>query len=255
MLPEIEKLIELAIVDGQITDKERKVILKKANEFGIDKDEVEMILDGKLHQLEASKQKEKEKVGNIKTCPACGAYVKAFIIKCESCDFEFIETNASKFTKKIAGKIQMIINEYSIKTSNIPFDIDDRDEMIDNIYFERDSKIANEIRILPTPTNKEDLIEFLAYAFSNGSDNSLDKNGYPKIIPKAWKEKLSETIIKSKILFEKEAHIMSVILEYELKTKKSYSLVEIKSKATQIWYQVLGLGTIIFAVWYFKSCN
>ena len=51
MHPEIEKLIDLALADGQLTDKERNVILKKATELGVDTDEVEMVLDGKLHQL------------------------------------------------------------------------------------------------------------------------------------------------------------------------------------------------------------
>lgn len=45
MNSEIEKLINLAIADGQITEKERSVILKKATQLGIDADEVEIILD------------------------------------------------------------------------------------------------------------------------------------------------------------------------------------------------------------------
>ena len=45
MHPEIEKLIELALADGQVTERERNVILKKAKSLGVDEDEVEMILD------------------------------------------------------------------------------------------------------------------------------------------------------------------------------------------------------------------
>ena len=56
--PEIKKLIDLAIADGQVTEKERNVILKKATEFGIDTDEVEMVLEGKLHQLQANEKKQ-----------------------------------------------------------------------------------------------------------------------------------------------------------------------------------------------------
>ena len=41
MNPEIEKLIDLIIIDGQITEKERNVILKKAAELGVDSDELE----------------------------------------------------------------------------------------------------------------------------------------------------------------------------------------------------------------------
>jgi hypothetical protein len=40
MNPEIEKLIELSLVDGEITDKEKSIILKKAEKFGEDPDEV-----------------------------------------------------------------------------------------------------------------------------------------------------------------------------------------------------------------------
>jgi hypothetical protein len=107
MHPEIEKLIDLALADGQITEKERNVILKKAAELGVDADEVEMTLDGKLHQLEARKPKEKEKVGNIKTCPACGAEVKALKLKCDDCEHEFINnssnSNLTQLEKKLAS--------------------------------------------------------------------------------------------------------------------------------------------------------
>jgi hypothetical protein len=48
MNPEIEKLIEFALADGVITDKEREVIRKKAEKLGEDPDEAEMILDAKL---------------------------------------------------------------------------------------------------------------------------------------------------------------------------------------------------------------
>lgn len=107
MHTEIEKLIDLALADGQITEKERNVILKKAAELGVDADEVEMTLDGKLHQLEASNPKQKEKVGNIKTCPACGAEVKALKLKCDDCEHEFINnssnSNLTQLEKKLAS--------------------------------------------------------------------------------------------------------------------------------------------------------
>ena len=48
MNPEIEKLIKMALADGQITDKEREIILRKAEKIGLDVDEVEMYLEGSL---------------------------------------------------------------------------------------------------------------------------------------------------------------------------------------------------------------
>ena len=108
MHPEIEKLIDLALADGQITEKERNVILKKAAELGVDADEVEMTLDGKLHQLEATKTKQKEKVGNIKTCPACGASAKAMELVCSECSHEFTNTKANSTLLKLLEEIEKI---------------------------------------------------------------------------------------------------------------------------------------------------
>jgi hypothetical protein len=81
MHPEIEKLIDLALADGQITEKERKVILKKANEFGIDSDEVDMILDAKLHQIQ-TKNKVSNKIEEIKKCPSCGNTISGLSKTC-----------------------------------------------------------------------------------------------------------------------------------------------------------------------------
>ena len=49
MNPELEKLIDLALADSVLTDKERAVLQKKADSLGVDQDEFEMILEGKLH--------------------------------------------------------------------------------------------------------------------------------------------------------------------------------------------------------------
>ena len=48
MHPEIEKLIDMALIDGQVNDKEREIILRKAEKLSLDIDEVEMYLEGKI---------------------------------------------------------------------------------------------------------------------------------------------------------------------------------------------------------------
>lgn len=44
---ELEKLIEFSLSDGEITDKEMKVILNKANKLGITVDMVQIIIESK----------------------------------------------------------------------------------------------------------------------------------------------------------------------------------------------------------------
>tara|TARA_B100002052_G_C15497096_1_gene425466 strand:+ start:35 stop:559 length:525 start_codon:yes stop_codon:yes gene_type:complete len=46
MNKELIKFIELCLADGEISDKEREVIYRKAEEFGIPIDECEIILEG-----------------------------------------------------------------------------------------------------------------------------------------------------------------------------------------------------------------
>ena len=161
MHPEIEKLIDLAIADGKITEKERNVILKKAAELGVNADEVEMTLDGRLHQLDASKPKQKEKVGNIKTCPACGASVKAFQIKCDDCGHEFTGNSANVSISNLLDKLKIANKE--------------KYETIINCY--------------AIPINKEDLFEFLQVSCSQ----SLEGSDY--MIQLAWRRKSKEALL------------------------------------------------------------
>lgn len=57
---QLDKLIEMALIDGELTEKEKKVLFKKAESFGIDLDEFEMVLDAKLF----------EKKGNLTSNPS-----------------------------------------------------------------------------------------------------------------------------------------------------------------------------------------
>jgi uncharacterized tellurite resistance protein B-like protein len=42
---QLEKLIEMALLDGVLTEKEKQVLFKKAEALGIDLDEFEMVLE------------------------------------------------------------------------------------------------------------------------------------------------------------------------------------------------------------------
>ena len=50
MNPELEKLIDYAIMDGYITEAEKKVLFNKAKKMGVDEGELELILNGKLSE-------------------------------------------------------------------------------------------------------------------------------------------------------------------------------------------------------------
>ncbi len=54
-------------MDGRITENERAVIYKKASEFGISAEEIDLVLDAKKHLQQNAA------LGNQVKCPACGA--------------------------------------------------------------------------------------------------------------------------------------------------------------------------------------
>lgn len=206
MHPEIEKLIDLAIADGQITDKERNVIIKKATDLGVDVDEVEMVLDGKLHQMEANKPKQKEKVGNIKTCPACGASVKAMEAVCVECAHEFSNIKANSTILDLIAKIDKIETEKNKTLATLK----STEKFIEGQNFEERKKEL--IRNYPVPNTKEDIFEFLTYSTSKLTNvSSLDN---------PWASKADEIIMKSRFLFKNDPSILANLEKYEKEIKK-----------------------------------
>ena len=221
MNEQLEKLIDLAIADGQITEKERKVILKKASELGVDTDEVEMILDGKLHQLQASKRKLKEKVGNIKTCPACGSFIKAMELTCSDCGHEFTNTQANSTLLKLLEQIEKINNK-EITTPQILKGALGEQAKKNQIDQEKNKLKSELIENFPIPNTREDILEFLAYSLSKGKDNSYMSyfgDGYST--SGAWRKKAEEVIIKSKIMFKNDNAFFKQIENYEIDFKSS----------------------------------
>ena len=165
MHPEIEKLIDLAIADGQITEKERNVILKKAAELGADADEVEMTLDGRIHQMQATQTKpNKEKVGSIKTCPACGAGVKPFTEECADCGHVYRHDSLNKLTSEIKNSSYDLVSQISMHA---------------------------------IPINREALIEFLTFSYGNANNKAL---GFE--LRSAWNSKFNEALEKAKFSFQ-----------------------------------------------------
>jgi len=217
MNSEIEKLIELALADGQITEKERNVIINKAISLGIDQDEVEMIIEGRLHQLNALNSKPtKEKVGNIKTCPACGATVKSMTSACEDCGHEFSNVAAN-------SSIAILLkNLNSLKRRANEYDID---------FDQRKAEVINNTAI---PNSREDLLEFLAVCTSQADGGLVGK------AIAAWNSKGNEALLKSKIVFRDDQKTLKLIEVYEGKLKKS------KNKLAYFYIILFAIVIIIF---------
>jgi len=116
MNEELERLVDYAIIDGYITDKEKKVLFKKAEKQGFDVEELEMILEGKLFDLQQKNDKKKLKATK---CPSCGEIMNGLSRVCPSCDYVMHTTSENitsldEYVESVESK--MIILKKAPKT-------------------------------------------------------------------------------------------------------------------------------------------
>jgi hypothetical protein len=110
---QLEKLIEMALIDGELTEKEKQILFKKAESFGVDLDEFEMVLQAKLFEKEKSSKDvtaspKSDKLGDIKKCPACGSIAQSFATRCSDCGTEFRNIEAAKSVVRFFEKLNQL---------------------------------------------------------------------------------------------------------------------------------------------------
>jgi len=101
---ELQALIDQYLTDGVLTDKERQVILRKAEGLGLDRDEIDLYLDAEIQKIDqatdAAVRRQKSKA-----CPYCGASVPQLADKCPECG-QFITPEASKELEEILDNLE-----------------------------------------------------------------------------------------------------------------------------------------------------
>lgn len=190
----IEELIKAALADGELTEKEKQILFKNAQEQGIDLDEFGMVLEARLVELKKVQKEaapKSNKYGDIRKCPACGALVPAFKGVCQECGFEFANVDANLSSKQLAEKL---------------------------LKEDSDSKKIEIIETFPIPNSKADLLEFLT---SLKPRVLGEYNQYTN----AYFKKYQECIEKARIAFDGDKQLQSFIegfsdLDKQFKLKK-----------------------------------
>ena len=101
---ELEQLIQEYLTDGVLSDKERAVILKKAEGMGLDRDEVDLYLDAQVQKIDQATDAAVRKQRG-KTCPYCGKSVPQLVDKCPHCG-EDITAEASEELQEIFENLE-----------------------------------------------------------------------------------------------------------------------------------------------------
>lgn len=107
---ELNALIQQYLTDGVLTDKERQVILNKAEKMGLDRDEIDLYLDAEVQKIDqktdAAVRRQKGK-----TCPYCGAPIPQLADKCPECG-QFITPEASDELKEIIDNLEEALVQF-----------------------------------------------------------------------------------------------------------------------------------------------
>ena len=108
--PQLEKLVDMALEDGVITEKEKDILVKRAKSLGIDLDEFEMYLDSRLASLSNTQNttSNQNKFGNLLKCPSCGASVPSLSMTCKDCGFAFRNISANSSVKELSNKLEHV---------------------------------------------------------------------------------------------------------------------------------------------------
>lgn len=219
--PELEQLIEIALADGTITDKERLVLYKKAAKFNIDPDELDMLLDSRLSGAKktaapaASEESQPSiaKKKGPKKCPACGALLlDANTVYCPDCGYKVINV-----VKDILEEINAIVPPKKEKRNGGLFGkLAEFVESSDDDFKVLEQK-ENVILNFNVPNTKETVLEFLAFSVQKGAKEDPKEDYWDDDLGEAWYKKSEQVIAAARRTFSQDAEFMSRLKEYAIK--------------------------------------
>ena len=221
---QLENLIDAALADGVLTEKEKQILFKKAQAMGVDLDEFEMVLDArlvKLHKAEqeksASSAPKSNKFGDVKKCPACGAMVQSYQGLCPECGYAFEGLEANTSVQKLAKSIEQASS---------------------------DENVAKIISTFPVPNTKADLMELILSLEpkTKSSEEVSDK------IWKAYCEKYEECIRKAKYVFPNDPQFAPLLADYEDRNKGLKGWWNKKSSESKLFLYILGGNIVLWTI-------
>ena len=169
MHPDIRKLINIATEGGEFSEKQKEIILRKAEKLGEDVDEVEMMLKimNQSHPNQAKRTDDKKM-----RCPGCGAVISETTFACPECGYVLQQENSASIeARKTIELYERKLRDASEKAPSSFM------ELLDTQAPEK--RMAQVINSFTMPTTKEGLTQLLEFSYSN----YMSSVG---IIRKAW---------------------------------------------------------------------
>jgi hypothetical protein len=212
---ELESVIEAALADGTLTAKEREVLHKRAAAEGVDPDELDVVIEGRLAKMKREEDwlrpaPPSDKFGDVKKCPRCGEPVEPMAVKCSACGYEFRNVDALKSSQRLAEKLEAIEEAYRGKKI-------EQDAGFGQKVDVTGSRVAREqvtaIKNFPVPTTKEDLLDFAISMQSKWNSSTLSDRLAG--LESAYKAKYDECVNKAQVLFPNDPMFQGVFEQHQ----------------------------------------
>ena len=237
---ELESVIEAALADGTLTAKEREVLHKRAAAEGVDPDELDVVIEGRLAKMKREEDwlrpaPPSDKFGDVKKCPRCGEPVEPMAVKCSACGYEFRNVEALKSSQRLAEKLEAINEAYRGKKveTNMGFGFKQ-----DTTIFEVGREQVTAIKSFPVPTTKEDLLDFAISMQSKWNSSTLSDRLAG--LESAYKAKYDECVNKAQILFPNDPMFQGIFEQHQADKKNIWANMSTQKKAL--------LGLVLFIV-------
>lgn len=107
---ELDDLIKEYLTDGVISPKERQVLLNKAQELGLNVEEIDLYIDAQKQKVDLEVAATESKRRG-KTCPYCGESIPELTDKCPYCG-KNITPEASEELKSLIHDLQYYLERY-----------------------------------------------------------------------------------------------------------------------------------------------
>ena len=221
MHQELENIVNSLLSKGEITERRRELLMKKAEQLGVDAIDFELELEGRIAESKTrasapTPPPQTNKEGIIKKCPACGAVADSFSTKCKECGHEFrdIEMNTT---------IKLFFEKYEELQFLVANDLKANPRVIGNRTFAyQEAEInaavcdrrANLIDSFPILNTKEDILEFLSIAVPESKKKFSFIEIPKKNLRKAWTSKAEQIIMKARFAMKDDKKTLEEIEVY-----------------------------------------
>jgi len=231
----LEKLIELALIDGTLNEKEKQILIRNARELGIDEDEFEMVLEARLFQKQKeiptqfkSENSEPRNVSNDpkpntnQKCTSCGGVLEILNASCPYCGFDLSSAEVAASSQRLYAELMRVEEEERNRTNDTSSNFlsnflsgrysVNEEEFIKQKIFSRKTGV---ISTFPIPNTKLDIVEFLSLAVGEGGKKiTFFMQDEEKSYIRAWRSKAEQVIIKARFILREDKKMLEEIEFY-----------------------------------------